>query len=310
MNRILGILSATLLGLLILVPVAAAADPVDQDEHLLLSTRGDITLGAGESADVLVVVDGTATIEGDARAVVVINGTANFIGSSTAGIVAIRSHVTIDDGSVVTGDIVKIDSTIDSEPGASVQATVTDLATDLGGAAVLIASAMALVYVAFVISAIAAGLAVAGLAGKQVREAGALISKEPVTTFVAGLAGLVGIIVVGTLALVTVVGAPLGLGILALVLPALLIAGYLVAGIWIGDAILARTAPDLLGERPYLAALIGMAVLGVIGIVPVIGGVVILVGFGAVVLAMWRTVRRPATRERVVAPAVVGSSAG
>ena len=310
MNRILGILSATLLALLILVPVAAAADPFDQDEHLLLSTRGDITLSAGEHADVLVVVDGTATIEGDANAVVVINGTANFIGSSTAGIVAIRSHVTIDDGSVVTGDIVKIDSIIDSAPGASVQATVTDLATDLGGAAVLIASALALMYFAFVISAIAAGLALAGLAGKQVREAGALISKEPVTTFVAGLVGLIGIAVVGTLALVTVVGAPLGLGILVLVLPALLIAGYLVAGIWIGEMILARTAPDLLGERPYLAALIGIAVLGVIGIVPVVGGIVILFGFGAVVLAMWRTVRRPAASERAVGPAAVASSAG
>ena len=77
-------------------------------------------------------------------------------------------------------------------------------------------------------------------------------------TVVAGLLGMVGIILAGTIAIVTVVGVPLGLGILALVLPALLVAGYLVAGIWIGDMILVRTSPGVVRERPYLAALIGV----------------------------------------------------
>ena len=291
MNRILGIASAMLLGLLILVPVAAAADPWDGDEHLLFNTGGDITLAAGQHADLLVVVDGTATIEGDAKAVFVVNGTANFVGSRTAGIVAIRSHVTLDGGSVVAGDVRTIDSTIESAPGAAIQGTTKDLATDLAGGAVLVASALFLVYVAFAISAIAAGLALAGLAARQVRDAGALISREPVMTFLAALAGIIGIALVGALAIVTVVGAPLGIGILVLVLPALMIAGYLVAGIWIGDRILGQVTPAVVRERPYLAALLGLAVLGVISVVPVIGGIVILVGFGAVVLLMWRTLR-------------------
>jgi len=311
MNRIFAIVSAALLALLILVPVAAAADPWDlQDEHVVLSTGGDITFAEGQNADILVVVNGTATIEGDAGSVVVINGAANFVGSSTAGIVAIRSQVTLDPGSVVTDDIVTFDSVVTPAAGASLQGEVTDLSRDLGGAAVLIASALALMYVAFVISAIAAGLILAGVASKQVREAGALISHEPVTTVVAGLAGLVGIIAVGTIAIVTIVGMPLGLGILALVLPALLVAGYLVAGIWIGDMILARTSPDVVRERPYLAALIGVAILGVIGIVPLLGWIPILVGFGAVVLLMWRAVRAPTTSERGVVPVVAGSAVG
>ncbi len=311
MNRIFAIVSATFLALLILVPVAAAADPWDvRDEHLVLSTGGDITLAAGQHADILVVVDGTATIEGDAGSVVVINGTANFVGASTAGIVAIRSHVTLDAGSVVTDDIVALDSVVTPAAGASVQGTVIDLAQDLGGAAILIASALALMYVAFVISAIAAGLALAGVAGKQVREAGTLISREPVTTVVAGVVGIVGTVVVGTLAIVTIVGLPLGLWILALVLPTLLVAGYLVAGIWIGDMILARTSPDVVRERPYLAAVLGVAVLGVIGIIPVIGAIPVIVGFGAVVLAMSRAVRRPASSELAGAPATAVTSAG
>ena len=311
MNRIFAIVSAALLALLILVPVAAAADPFDtQDEHVVVSTGGDITLAEGQRADVLVVVNGTATIEGDAGSVVVINGTANFVGSSTTAIVAIRSQVNLDSGSVVADDIVTVDSVVTPAAGASVQGEVTDLAADLGGAAVLIASALALAYFAFAISAIAAGVILAGVAGKQVREAGALITHEPVMTVVAGLLGMVGIILVGTIAIVTIVGVPLGLGILALVFPALLVAGYLVAGIWIGDMILARTSPGVVRERPYLAALIGVAILGVIGIIPVVGGIAVLIGFGAVVLLMWRALRGPATSERGVVHATVGSSAG
>lgn len=310
MNRIFAIVSAALLALLILVPVAAAADPFDEtDEHVVVSTGGDITLAEGQRADVLVVVNGTATIEGDAGSVVVINGTADFVGSSTTGIVAIRSQVNLDSGSVVADDIVTIDSVVTPAAGASVQGEVTDLAMDLGGAAVLIASALALVYFAFAISAIAAGVILAGVAGKQVRAAGALITHEPVMTVVAGFLGLVGIALVGTIAIVTIVGVPLGLGILALVLPALLVAGYLVAGIWIGDMILARTSPDVVRERPYLAALLGVAILGVIGIIPVVGGIAVLIGFGAVVLLMWRALRGPATSERGVVPVVAGSSA-
>ena len=311
MNRIFAIVSAALLALLILVPVAAAADPFDtQDEHVVVSTGGDITLAEGQRADVLVVVNGTATIEGDAGSVVVINGTANFVGSSTTAIVAIRSQVNLDSGSVVADDIVTVDSVVTPAAGASVEGEVTDLAADLGGAAVLIASALALAYFAFAISAIAAGVILAGVAGKQVREAGALITHEPVMTVVAGLLGMVGIILAGTIAIVTVVGVPLGLGILALVFPALLVAGYLVAGIWIGDMILVRTSPGVVRERPYLAALIGVAILGVIGIIPVVGGIAVLIGFGAVVLLMWRALRGPATSERGVVSVATGSSAG
>jgi hypothetical protein len=293
------------------VPVAAAADPWDvRDEHVVLSTGGDITLAAGQHADMLVVVDGTATIEGDAGSVVVINGTADFVGSSTAGIVAIRSHVTLDAGSNVDGDVVTFDAVVDTASGAAIEGEITDLAKDLGGAAILIASALALMYFAFVISAIAAGLAVAAVAGKQVREAGGIISREPVKTVVAGLVGIVGTVVVGTLAIVTIVGMPLGFGILALVLPVLLVAGYLVAGIWIGDMILARTSPGVVRERPYLAAVLGVVVVGVIGIIPVIGSIPVIVGVGAVVLAMSRAVRRPASSEPVGAPATAVTSAG
>ena len=89
MNRLVGISGAILIGLLLLVPVAAAAAPWDSDEHFLLNTGGDITLPADQRVDLLVVVDGTATIQGEAGAVFVVNGAADFVGATTQGIVAI-----------------------------------------------------------------------------------------------------------------------------------------------------------------------------------------------------------------------------
>ena len=63
---------------------------------------------------------------------------------------------------------------------------------------------------------------------------------EPVLTLLVGLAGLVVIPLVAILAMITVVGAPLGLAILFVVWPAAAFAGYLVAGIWIGEWLLGR----------------------------------------------------------------------
>jgi hypothetical protein len=137
----------------------------------------------------------------------------------------------------------------------------------------------------------AAALALAGLAARQVRSAEALISSEPATTFLAGLAGLFGSILAGTLAIVTILGIPLGLGIFIGVLPMMAFVGYLVAAIWVGEWILARR-PGPRRERPYLAAVVGVLVLSIVSIVPILGGIVSFMGFGAIVLLMWRTLRQ------------------
>jgi hypothetical protein len=295
MNRIFGVLSAVLLGLFVLVPVAAAADPGKPDEHLIFSTGGDIVIPAGQHVDLLVVVNGTATIQGDSDSVLLIDGTADFVGSRTEGIVAIRSQVTLDAGSVVAGDIRTIDSNVQQAAGATVHGSVLeglDLAgVDLAGGAVLVGTALLLAYVGWSIAMIFAALALAGLASRQVRSAEALITQQLGKTVGAGLAGFIGILVAGVTAIVTIVGIPLGLGILVGVLPMLLIVGYLVAGIWIGDRIVGRTSSGSSHERPYLAAIVGVAVLSVVSLVPFVGGIASFIGFGAVVLLMWRVLR-------------------
>jgi hypothetical protein len=307
MNRITGIVSAMLLGLLILVPVAAAADPFYEDGRVVVSVKGDITFPAGETADSLIVIEGNATIEGDVKSVYVVNGTVNFVGSRTDGIVAIASNVNLDSGSVVAGDVRVIGTTVNQAAGSTIEGRINN-GLDLARAALFIGPALFILYIGFVIAAIAAALLLAGVASRQVRSAEALISREPVTAFLAGLGGLIAIIIVGTLAIVTIVGIPLGLGILLGFLPVVAFAGYLVTGIWVGDWVLRQVSPGRTQERPYLAAVVGILALSVVTLIPFVGGLVSFLGIGAVVLMMWRTLRGDTGTAERTAQSLAGST--
>ena len=150
--------------------------------------------------------------------------------------------------------------------------------------------ALALIYVAFAVSAIMAGVVLAGLAGRQVRAAGALIVKEPVMVLAAGVLGLAALLTVGILAVVTIVGIPFAIGLLGIALPGLFVIGYIVTGIWLGELILAQSSPAA-RERPYLAAIVGLTIVGLVSFLPPIGGLISFVGFGAVMLLSWRVLR-------------------
>jgi hypothetical protein len=302
-NRWIGALSGALLALLMLVPVAAAADFSDGTERIVISGGTDITLTSSQTVDVFVVYNGHARIEGSARTIFVVNGTVDLVAGHAAGIVAIRSHVTIDGASSVTGDIRTADSTVASAAGASVGGRIREVGPDVVGNWASAGGILFIIYLAFAISAIAGGLLLAGVAARQVRAATTAMTREPVQVVGASLIGLVAVFTIAILAMVTVVGIPFGLGLLMLVLPVLLIAGYLVAGIWVGELVVARMARTTERKRPYLAALVGLAIVGVVGIIPVIGGLVSLAGFGAILLLMWRALRRdsgPLVAERDV----------
>ena len=289
MNRFLALASAMIVAILLLAPAAAAADPtVRPDEHVVVNTGGDITIPAGQHADLLVVVNGHATVLGDASGVVVVNGTVTFVGSSTRGVFAMHSRVELDGQSTVNGDIQTWDATIDRAAGAVVTGKVTDFGTSFASAWSIVGVFATLAYLAFGVMALAAGFALAGLAARQVRTVESIISREPMLSVAASLVGVIVIGALGALAIVTLIGAPLGFVVLAFVLPVLLITGYLVAGIWIGDWILRRIEPGVTRERPYRASFVGLLVLGATGWIPVVSGLALLIGFGALLVSMLR----------------------
>jgi len=292
MKRLFALVASMLLAFLVFSPVVLAADPsMRHTGRVLISTGGDVTVPSGEQADVVVVVRGTAMIAGEVNTIVVVDGAATLTGARTETVFAVRSPVTVGAGTVVLGDVMKVDSVVTRLGDGVIGGSVRDMAVDMAGLGFFIGPAMILLYAGFALAAIAAGLLLAGLAARQVRAAEALISHQPVQTLVAAVAGILLPIVLVAILVVTIVGAPLGIGILIGLWPFVAFIGYLVAGIWIGDWVLARTSPETTRERPYLAAVVGLVILEVLGVLPLIPMIATLFGYGGVLLLAWRTIR-------------------
>lgn len=295
MNRLIAILTTLMLGLFLLVPAVAAAEPWDgpwfgsSDEHLVVNTGGHFTLTADQPVDMLVVVGGSATIQGSPRSVMAVDSTVDFVGGTSESVVAVNSTVGLDAASSVSGDVLRLNSTINA-PSGTVQGNVKDLTSGLGGALFVTSLVSVILYIGFAIALIVAALTASRLAGRQIRESGASFRREPVNVAIAAIVGLVLSIVAGTVAIATILGAPLGFGILLIVIPAMFIVGYIVVGIAVGDAIVARLSPDG-GPRPALGAFVGMLVVTLIGFVPFVGGLLAFAGFGAVSLSLYRAMR-------------------
>lgn len=293
MRRLFAAIAALLL-LLGLAGTALAADPLPHNGRVLISTQGDVTIPQGEHADVVIVVQGTAHIQGEVNALVVVDGSAVLSGARIESIVAVTSSIEVGDGTIVYGELQRLDSTVHQTGNTEIQGGITDLSTWFLETAAVLAPALILLWLGFGLSTIAAALLLAALAARQVRQAGRLISTDPVMTGLIGLLSIVAIPVTAVLLMITIIGAPLGFGVLFAVLPLLAYAGYLTAAIWTGDWILRRTAPGTERERPFLPAIVGVVVLGALGLVPVLGLVVTvasLLGFGALIRIGFRAIR-------------------
>ena len=263
MRRLILVLAAACLALGMLAPAVLAADPtLDQSSRVLMAFNGDVTVAPTDTADAVIVTHGTATIRGDVRSLVVIDGQAILEGARLESVFVAGGSLAIDATTVVSGDVRTLDTTVSADPAATIGGSMASLDQDLIAAgAALLPFLLGLVLVTIV-----AGLALAALGARQVRTAEALISREPGQTLLVGLAGLVIVPVIAILAMITIIGAPLGLAILLVAWPAAAYAGYLVAGIWIGEWLIDRDSPKR-RERPYLAAVVGLITLQVLSLI-------------------------------------------
>jgi hypothetical protein len=307
MKRLAGIVGAMLILFLIAVPVAIAADPLPQTGRLIISTEGDVTVAAEEQADLVIVTGGTATIEGTVNALLVVDGVADLTGATVDSIVAVRSPVTVGPGSVVLGDVRTVDSLVLKMGDGEVQGDVRDLATDLIAVGAVLAPAAILFFIGFALATVIAGLTLAGLASRQLRAAETLISRDIGRTLLAGLGGLILLPLVAIVAIASIVGAPLGIGLLIFVWPLLAFLGYIVAAVWIGDWVLRQVSPTVVRERPYAAVVVGIVAMQVLSIIPPLAAIASFVGFGAVILYAWRTFQ--GRSQAAPAPSFAGSPA-
>lgn len=299
MSRTLRILILLVSVLVALVPATAFAQGNNnEDGELLLRVNGPVVVGAQESHENVVVISDDATVDGtiDGSLFVidgdaVINGRVEddvtvISGKLTLGPTAqvhnvsvIRGNLVRDAGSTVTGDITENDMTINAWDFAVFSAIFW-----VGMTAVVFVS----------------GLLFAAVGARQLKAAGDRIVHDVGPTLLASALTWIVMPIVMVLAFVTIVGIPMGIGYFLFVLPVAMFLGYLVAGTQLGRMIL-KSRGD--AEHPYLASLLGLAILQIIGWIPWLGGIIGalagVVGSGALVLMAWQAWRGP----RMAAPA-------
>lgn len=314
MQRLLIILATVACLLGIGAPAVLAAEPLPHTDRLLVSVNGPIDIPAGDQLDTLVVVGGDARISGDVRTIVVVRGTATLAGATTGTLVVVNGTADLQAGTTVLGDVRTLDGSVVQQSGATVAGSVRamdgDLAAFFGALGLLLVPVFILLFIGMALATIAAALLVAALGARQVRATGALIRREPGPVLVAGILGSIVLPLLAVLSIVTVVGAPIGLGMFFIVLPAVAFLAWIVAAIWIGDWMVTRMRGTAEPGRPYLAAVLGVIILAVAGILPFVSAIATLFGFGALLLAAWRMFRHdPSPAGEAGAPLPTPSAA-
>lgn len=295
MRRLLTIAAAVAILLLALAPAALAAGPgwlaassaAWSGTGTVISVDGSVDVPAGDRVDTVVVVRGTATIEGAARTVVVLHGDATLTGATADNVVVVDGTVNLAAGTTVTGGVATLHGDVVRDPSAIVAGRITTLDTSVAALAIALVPFLIVLGVGFLVATVASALGLAAFGARQVRSAEALITREPGPVLLAGLIGAIGLPLLFGIVTLTVIGAPVGLAALLVGLPLLAFAGWLVAAIWIGDWLLARHG-TLEPAHPYRAAILGVIVLTVAGLLPLVSAIATLFGAGSILLAAWR----------------------
>jgi hypothetical protein len=275
-----------------LMPAAVFAQEADDEvDDVLIRINGPIQVPAGEAAEGVVVISDDALIEGTVDYLVVINGDATITGTVKHTVTMVNGTVTLKDGAWVEEDVQLYWAEAVREVGATV---VGDVREEWGGFNVGRGFWFGL-WLSMTVAVLAAGLLFAAVGGRQLAGAGRAVSGQVGPTLLGAVVLWVGVPVLAVVAMITVIGIPLGFGVLFFLLPALWFAGYLVAGAALGLPLVARMRGEAANHHPYLAVAVGLLIFQVVALVPFIGGMVAfvagLVGAGALTQQAWAAFR-------------------
>lgn len=267
----------------------------------LLVRGGPLVVESCTSTDAVVVGDSDVLVDRDARVdgpVVVVNGTAVIRGLVTGDVVVLRGRAVIERTAQVEGDVVSSQKPVVSEraevDGSVERVQFTAILNGIG-----IAARVAW-WVAISVSTLVAGLvftgAFGGVAQRTVQTARTRVGPSIGT----GVIASIGVPLVFGLLLFTLVATPLGLAGLAGMAP-LYFLGWVAGALLVGQLILRdRTGP-------VLAFVLGWLILRVVGVLPILGGLITFAatvyGLGAALVAIWYLTRSTGTGEQVTEPA-------
>lgn len=244
--------------------LADSGDRLDSRDQIVLN--GKLTVAEGETVDTAVLFHGIATIDGTVTgAVVVFDGRTDISGTVQGDVFAFNGVVTVRSGAVIDGDLVTRESP-NVESGATVRGKQQSVSTRFDAADFGFASRVAW-WIGYSVSTLVLGLLLLLLApaldpaivrGARERMGGA-IGFGVVLFFL--------LPIVAVLFLVVIVAIPLGLFLL-LALALLYTVGYVAGAHALGRRLVKPPASR------FVAFLAGWAILRVLGLIPVVGGIV------------------------------------
>jgi hypothetical protein len=293
MRRVLIVLLGVLLALVIPGTAFAAAEPSGNDNLVVLS--GNAFVPPGQVVDSVVVFNGSVRIEGTVmNTVVAFNGPVTVKGTVDGNVAVFNGTLFVRDGARVTGDVYADTRVI--APGATVTGTVSSMSR-LGWTSGWATFAIGLAFwLAIVVSTLILGFMLLWFAPRAA-DAVEVAGRTAVGPSIGwGLGVMVGLPVLGVIAIATLVGIPLGFGILLAL--AMIFAIGQATGAWLLGRRIVKT-----GSR-FGAFALGWAILSVAMPVPVIGSLAltcaVVYGLGTISVAAFRARRGPVTAK--VAP--------
>lgn len=283
------LLASLLVVAALVLPATASADDGKNDTNgFTLRVTGDLHIPPSEIVGAVVVIDGNVTVDGtvtDSLTVIsgnaIINGTVKGDTTVISGTLDLRSGAQLEGINLIDSDFLRADGVtvvgaIDQRDGFEIPAGV-------------LAALSVYFWVAMTFTVVVSGLVFATIGGRQLNEAVRVSTAQPSNTLIGTVAFWLVVPALAVGAMLTLVGIPLGLGVLLFVLPAVWFLGYIVAGSAIGKLVLHRSHNT---GRPFAATVLGLVLLQLGLIVPVIGGIVALLagvwGAGALAYLAYR----------------------
>ncbi len=276
------------------VPATARADDgKDGNRGLILRTDGNVTVAAGESVGSVVVISGDARVDGTVRDLLfVVKGNATITGNVDKNIVVIEGDLTLASTAKVK-DVHLVRGSLIRDPAAIVTGHVSerDNFAFVGWAAALFSIA---VWFGMTVFVLAGGLLFAAIGGRQLTASAKALTADAGKTVLAALAVWIGLPLLAVLLLISVIGIPVGIGLILFVLPTIGFLGYIVSGARLGGGLIGLVGRPS-GEHPYSATFIGLLALQLVLLIPVVGALVCVLaglwGAGALALFAWRAAR-------------------
>jgi hypothetical protein len=283
---------------LLLAPAPARAQDTPHDVYVRVN--GTVDLASSESVDTLVAVNSPATVAGSVRdTLVIVNQDATVSGEVGRDVVVWNGSLHLDPTARIGGNVVLVNSALSQADGAVIAGQVTqrsgaEIGAELNRATALVSF---VTWLGMTLLFVVVALVWAAIGGSQLSRSAGLLGARPELAALAAIIFWIVVPILVAVAFATVIGIPIGLALLVVVVPLLWGLGYVTTGTRLGFffADLRHVTPDL--AHPYLAAVLGVVVFQLVGLIPFVGGIVValagLFGAGAIVVQAWRRVGAP-----------------